>query len=105
MKEAISLSNELNDMHGLASTLCFAAHTANLERDWAELERLSSDLIELSTRHHFSHWLAQGFVLRGCVRSASGDGAEGISWIDNGIRAYRATDAMGRHAVPLVTKG
>jgi hypothetical protein len=94
MKEAISLSKEQNDMHGLASALNFAANIAYLERDCAELQRLTSDLIELSTRHHFAHWLALGFIHRGSAYSASGDGAEGISWIENGIRAYRATGAM-----------
>ena len=33
-------------------------------------------------------------ILRGWARSASGDTAEGISWIEDGIRDYRATGAM-----------
>ena len=31
---------------------------AHFERNPAEVERLASDLIELSTRHNFAHWLA-----------------------------------------------
>ena len=58
------------------------------------MERLASDLIELSTRHNFAHWLAIGSILRGWARSASGDTAEGISWIEDGIRDYRATGAI-----------
>jgi hypothetical protein len=51
MVEAISLAKELNDMHGLTSTLYFAASFAYHERNPAEMERPASDVIELSTRH------------------------------------------------------
>ena len=65
-----------------------------MERSLAEVERLASDLIELSTRHHFAHWLAVGSVLRGWARSASGETSDGISWIEDGTRNYRATGAV-----------
>ena len=55
---------------------------------------LASDLIELSTRHNFVHWLAVGAVYRGWARSISGDSVEGIPWIERGIRDYRATGAV-----------
>ena len=58
---------------------------AHFERNPAEVERLASDLIELSTRQNFPLWLAGGEVLRGWARSASGDTAEGLSWIEDGI--------------------
>jgi len=92
--EAIASSKELNDMHGLASTLCYAGSIAYLERDRAEAERFASDVIELSTRHHFAHWSALGSVLRGWARSVSGNTTEGIAWIEDGIRDYRAIGAM-----------
>ena len=41
-------------------------------------ERLASELIELSTRHNFAHWLAYGAVYRGLARSASGERVEGL---------------------------
>ena len=46
------------------------------ERNPAEVERLASDVIELSTRHNFAFWLAGGVILRGWARSASGDTAK-----------------------------
>jgi predicted ATPase len=58
------------------------------------MERYSSDLVELSTRHHFAHWMAIGTIWRGSARSASGDTAEGILWIEQGIRDLRATGAV-----------
>ena len=58
------------------------------------MDRLASDLIELSTRHNFVFWLAAGAIFRGWARSASGDTAEGIPWIEQGIRDYRATGTV-----------
>ena len=58
------------------------------------MERLASDLIELSTRHDFALWLAVGEIFRGWARSASGNTAEGISWIEEGIEDYRATGSI-----------
>jgi len=52
---------------------------------------LASDLIELSTRHHFALWQATGAIWHGWARSTSGDTAEGIPWIEHGIRDFRAS--------------
>jgi tetratricopeptide (TPR) repeat protein len=94
MAEAISLANELNDTHALAVALWNAGILGHHERNPDEVERLASDLIELSTRQNFAYWLAGGEVLRGWARSASGDTAEGISWILDGIEDWRATGAI-----------
>jgi predicted ATPase len=58
------------------------------------VERLTSDSIELSTRYNFAFWLLGANILRGWARSVSGDTAEGISWIEEGIRGYLATGSM-----------
>jgi predicted ATPase len=94
MAEAIALAMELNDMHGLAVALGYAVKLAHNERSAAELERLTSDLIELATRHNFAHWLAIGEVFRGWAHSASGNTAEGLLWIEKGIEDYRATGSI-----------
>jgi predicted ATPase len=52
-----------------------------------------SELIELSTHHNFSQWLALGAVLRGWARSASGDTAEG-HLVEHGMGDWRATGSM-----------
>jgi hypothetical protein len=61
----------------------------HFERNADEAERLASDLIELSTRQNFAHLLAQGTILCGCARSAAGDTAQGISWIEGKRQAIR----------------
>jgi adenylate cyclase len=89
--EAISIAKELKDMNSLAQALTFSAHLANFERNLAETDRFASELIELSTRHNFAWWLAQGEIYRGWARSALGNTAEGFLWIEKGIRDIRAT--------------
>jgi serine/threonine protein kinase/tetratricopeptide (TPR) repeat protein len=89
IEEAISLAKELNDMNALALALDWAAMLGNCERNPAEVDRLASELIELSTRHNFAYWLVIGTIYRGWARSASGDTAEGIPWIEQGIRDFR----------------
>ena len=87
-------------MHALAVALCLCSDSrptlSVILLKWNAWHRM---LIELSTRHHFAHWLAGGAILRGWARSASGNTAEGISWIEDGIRDYRATGAMHRPAI------
>jgi serine/threonine protein kinase/tetratricopeptide (TPR) repeat protein len=94
MDEAVSIAKELNDTFALALALSWAAVLASYKRNPAEVDRLASDLIELSTRHNFVHWLALGAIYRGWARSASGDTAEGLTWIEHGIKDYRANGAM-----------
>ena len=94
LDEAILVAKELNDIYGLALALAWAAIFGQLEHNPAEVERLASDLIELSTRHNFSYWLAIGAIHRGWARSASGDTAEGIPWIEHGLRDFRATGTV-----------
>jgi tRNA A-37 threonylcarbamoyl transferase component Bud32/predicted ATPase len=94
MAEAVSAAKELNDIHALAAALFFAAILGACERNPAEVERLASELIELSTRKNFANWLPGGEVLQGWAQSVSGRTAEGLSWIRNGIEGWRATGAM-----------
>jgi hypothetical protein len=105
MAEAISLAKELNDMHSLALALLFwAIILGHLEGNAAEADRLASEMIELCTLQNFAFWLPAGEILRGWARSASGNTAEGISWIEDGIRDYRATGAMLRMPYFLALK-
>ena len=81
-------------MHGLAVALFYAAVLGYFELNPSVVEHLASDLIELSTRHNFAHWLATGAIYHGWARSASGDTVAGIAEIEEGIGDYRAMGSM-----------
>jgi tetratricopeptide (TPR) repeat protein len=104
MEKAISLAKELNETNSLAVALHFAAFLARYERNPAQVERLASDLIELSTRQNFAFWLAYGAISRGWARSALGNTAEGLASLDAGIRDFRATGAILGIPCSLVLK-
>jgi adenylate cyclase len=74
--------------------LYFAAALGYFERRPAEVERLVTELVERATRQHFAYWLAVGTTFRGWARSASGEAVEGLTWIEDGMRALRATGGM-----------
>jgi predicted ATPase len=88
--EAIALAKELSDLHSLAEALFYAAILAHFERNPAEAKRYASDLIEFTTRHNFEYFLTAGTIVSGWGRSTSGDTAEGIAWIERGLRGFRA---------------
>jgi predicted ATPase len=92
--EAISIAKEVKDMNSVALALAWAAALAHCERNPTEVDRLTSELVELSTRQNFAYWLAIGAIWRGWARSASGNTAEGIPSIELGIRDHRATGAV-----------
>ena len=94
LDEAISVAKALKDTHGLALALSWAAIFGQFERNPAEVDRSASDLIELSTRQNLAYWLALGAIYRGWARSVSGDTAEGIPWIEQGIRDFRVTGSV-----------
>jgi adenylate cyclase len=94
MADAISLARELKNMWELAHALWHAGWLAHFERNPAEVERLASDLYEVSTRMNFEPFLQRAAVLRGWARSASGNTADGIAWIEDGIADYRASGSM-----------
>jgi len=94
MAKAISVAKELNNIQALTHALWHAGWLAHFERDPAEVERLASDLFELSIRQKFAPFLRRAAVLRGWARSASGETAEGVLWIENGIEDYRATGSI-----------
>jgi serine/threonine protein kinase len=101
---AISLAKELNDMSSLAFALYFGGILARFERNPAEVERLASELIELSTRYNFAFWMPGANVLRGWARSVCGDTTKGISLIEQGVEDYRATGSIAGMPMWLALK-
>jgi tetratricopeptide (TPR) repeat protein len=102
--EAIALAKELNDLHGLAIALSFAAILAQLKCDADHVERFASEMIELSTRQNFANWLAVAVVLRGWAYTVRGQVVEGISLVEDGIRGYQACGSMVNMSYLLALK-
>ena len=91
MEKAISLAKD--DLYARAVAIWFEATLGHFERNPAKVEHLASDLIERATRGQIPHWLPAGKVFRGWARSALGDGVEGLSCIEDGIRTHRELES------------
>ena len=94
MKEALLVAKRLENTHGIAVALHFAATLCYMEQNPTEAVRLSSELIELSTRQHFPHFRAFGTALLGWTRSVAGLFTQGISWMDDGIEELQTSGAL-----------
>jgi len=81
-------------MTALGFALSWAAGLGCTAGNPAAVGSFASDLMELCERHNFANWLPLANIYRGWARSASGDTAEGIPWIERGIRDFRASGTV-----------
>ena len=105
MKEAILVANRLENTHGIAVALHFAATLSYMEQNPTAAARLSSELVELSTRQHFPHFRAFGTALLGWTRSVAGLFTQGISWMDDGIKDLQTSGALLPISILLAAEG
>jgi class 3 adenylate cyclase/predicted ATPase len=75
----------------LALALSIGSRLLALVGDNAALDERASELIAVAIEQGFPYWRALGTAYRGWVTVKNGDVAEGISLLQNGSAAYRAT--------------
>jgi predicted ATPase len=92
--EAIALAKKIGDTHGLAVALYFGTILGHFERNPAEVESRGADLIELSTRQGFVHFLPLATILLGWARGMSGQTSQAISWIEDGMEKLRTSGGV-----------
>ncbi|MGA8478785.1 MAG: hypothetical protein WB696_12570, partial [Chthoniobacterales bacterium] len=89
LSEAKSLAKKLNDMHGLVQALSVGGFIAYCKREASEVQRLASEMLDLSTRHNFAFFRSGAAILRGWAQSALGDTTQGVLSIEHGVEAWR----------------
>jgi class 3 adenylate cyclase/predicted ATPase len=92
-RAAADRARELAHLPSLANSLSVGTRVLSLIGDDATLDEWSRQLIAVATEHGFPHWRGEGTAFRGWVEVKNGDAAEGISLLQSGIAAYRATGA------------
>jgi predicted ATPase len=70
-----------------------AAWTQRCRRDIPDTQARAEAALTLATEQGFPYWMAGGAILRGWALAAQGQAEEGISEIQQGLAAYRATGA------------
>jgi tetratricopeptide (TPR) repeat protein len=94
LSEAKSLAKKLNDVHGLVQALSVGGFIAYCERKPSEVQKIASEMLELSTRHNFAFFRSGATILRGWAQSALGDTTRGVSSVERGIEAWRANGVI-----------
>jgi predicted ATPase/DNA-binding winged helix-turn-helix (wHTH) protein len=101
--EAVTLARELAHPFSLGFALVFAAWLHQFRREGPLTQEWAEAAIALAAEHKFAALLAQGTIYRGWAVAApcaepgvgQGQGEEGVSQIQQGLAAWRATGAEG----------
>jgi predicted ATPase len=101
--EAVTLARKLAHPFSVGFALVFAAWLHQLRREGPRTQEWAEAAIALAAEHKFVALLAQGTIMRGWAvaeqsvapRGGQGQEEEGLSQIQQGLAAWRATGAEG----------
>jgi predicted ATPase/class 3 adenylate cyclase len=93
VQAALALAQQL--AHPFSLTLClhWAAILHHLRREAPLTQARAEAAMTIATDQEFSHQFAQAMPLRGWALATSGHGEEGLTQLQQGLAAYRATGA------------
>jgi predicted ATPase len=100
-REAVALGEELGQPSTLALALYFAAILRQYRREGPAVQASAEATTAIATEHGFSLWLAGGLVMGGWALAEQGALAGGIAQLRQGLTAWVATGAEGRHTYHL----
>ena len=91
---AIADARRLAHLPSLAMSLTNAARLLSFTGNGAALAEWAGELATMAGEQSFLLWRAAGIIFRGWISVNTGDVAEGISRLQRGLAAYRATGAQ-----------
>ena len=91
--EAFTLAQELSHAYTRTRALVYAAILYGLRREWSTVQELAEAALALATEQGFAQWVGPGTFSRGQALAAQGQYEEGITQMQQGLAAIRATGA------------
>ena len=91
--EAFTLAQELSHAYTRTRALVYAAILYGLRREWSTVQELAEAALALATEQGFAQWVGPGIFSRGQALAAQGQYEEGITQMQQGLAAMRATGA------------
>jgi predicted ATPase len=98
---ALALAQQLAHPFTLTMALHWAAVLHHLRREEPRTQARAEAAMAIATDQEFSQQLAQVTPLRGWVLAASGQRGEGITQVQQGLAAYRATGSASQRPYHL----
>jgi len=92
--ETLVFAQELSHPFSLAWALHFAARLHLFRRENHAAQERAEAVIALAREHGFESWEAEGTIPWGLALVEQGRGEEGITQLQRGLAAYRATGGM-----------
>jgi class 3 adenylate cyclase/predicted ATPase len=99
-ESGIELAQRIDHPNSLTMALCIAAGVHQGCGDVARCRARADEALRVATDQQFPHWIAMATVYSGWVTARSGEHAEGIARMRDGIAQWEATGA--REAVPAM---
>jgi predicted ATPase len=93
LQALLTLAQELAHPFSKAVVQGGTACIQQLRRDIPDTQARAEATLTLAIEQGFPYWLASGAILRGWALAVQGQAAEGISHMQQGLAAYRATGA------------
>jgi predicted ATPase len=94
MREALALAQALSHPFSLGLVLIVAAYIHQFRCEGQAAQARAEATVTLSTEHGFPFWLAAGTIVRGWALAMQGQEDEGISQMQQGLAAFRATGSQ-----------
>ncbi len=91
--EALALARELQHPLPMAYALCMSAAVHSLRDEPDAVLALANEAIELTAKHGMPYWTSWGSILKGWALVRLGWHTAGLTTIQEGLAAYRATGA------------
>jgi predicted ATPase len=105
--DALHIAREVGHPFSVAFAQNIAAVIHHFRREIPAVQELAEANITLSTEQRIAQWLAQGIVHRGWALVEQGQRAQGITYLHQGLAAWRSTGAelMVPYYLSLVAEG
>ena len=93
-REAVTLAHQITHPLSLGYALTVAAVFHQFRREWQTVQERAAAAMTLAKDQGFPYWIALSSLLHGwALAQQAGQAQEGITQIEQGLRAYRATGA------------
>jgi predicted ATPase len=94
LHETLALAHALAHPFSLACARRWAAFVYQFRRDVLAVREQADAVLTLATERGFTQWAAVGTIFRGWALAMQGRGEEGMTQVQQGIAAWRATGAV-----------